>query len=263
MRALLSHVRCWRKSVIEQSLALALDPVAFAAEAVPFTLDPWQVQLLRSSSRQIILNCARQIGKSTMTALLGLHQALFVPGSLVLLLAPSLRQSSEHHKKVKQAYLTLPFSPVAVSRETELQLEFANGSRILALPGKVQTIRGYSAQLLVVDEAAWVSDELYQGIRPMLAVSRGRIILLSTPFGKRGFFYREWSEGGASWERIRVDAYQCPRITTEFLEEERRRQGELHFRSEYLCEFTDTVDQVFRTEDVRGAISDSVQPLFF
>src|SRR6185369_6360406 len=98
-------------------------------------------------------------------------------------------------------------------------------SRIIALPENERTIRGYSgAALLVVDEASRVSDALYASVRPMLAVSRGRLVVLSTPFGKRGFFFEEWSSDRA-WERIRITADQCPRISPEFLEEERLALG--------------------------------------
>ena len=96
----------------------------------------------------------------------------------------------------------------------------------------------------------------------MLAVSKGRLWVLSTPFGKRGFFFKEWSEGGPGWERVQVTADQCPRITKEFLDEERRSMPENWFRQEYYCEFSETAGAVFRYDDVMGSLSDKVQPLF-
>ena len=54
----------------------------------------------------------------------------------------------------------------------------------------------------------------------MLAVSGGSLMMLSTPYGKRGVFYEEWT-GGHGWERYEVPASQCPRISEDFLEEER------------------------------------------
>ncbi|MQA88710.1 MAG: hypothetical protein GEU90_00545 [Gemmatimonas sp.] len=116
--------------------------------------------------------------------------------------------------------------------------------------------------LLVVDEAARVSDDLYQAIRPMLAVSQGRIVLLSTPFGKRGLFHHEWTEGGPSWSRIMIPAEQVPRISPRWLAEERSKIGDWWYRQEYGCEFVDTQDQVFGYEHVQAAISDDVEPLF-
>ncbi|MBI3965802.1 MAG: hypothetical protein HY329_09220, partial [Chloroflexi bacterium] len=58
-------------------------------------------------------------------------------------------------------------------------------------------------------------------MRPMLAASGGRTILLSTPYGKRGTFYELWSNGGAAWERVKIRADQCPRIPKDWLEQER------------------------------------------
>src|SRR5207244_3774051 len=91
--------------------------------------------------------------------------------------------------------------------------------------------------LLIIDEAARVPDDLYRAVRPMLAVSGGRMICLSTPYGKRGFFYDAWAQGGADWLRIEVPAERIPRIPPEFLEEERRAIGDSWYRQEYCCSF--------------------------
>jgi hypothetical protein len=146
---------------------------------------------------------------------------------------------------------------------SDRKIELVNASRIIALPGKEQTIRGYSGvSLLVVDEAARVPDELYYSVRPMLAVSGGRLICLSTPFGKRGFFFNEWEEGGGDWHRTKILATDVPRISAEFLEEERRALGDFWFSQEYMCEFRETVDQVFSYDLIQEAMSDEVKPLF-
>ena len=147
--------------------------------------------------------------------------------------------------------------------ETRLQLELVNGSRIVSLPGSEQTTRGYSAvSLLLVDEAARVEDGLMAALRPMLAISHGRLIAMSTPHGRRGWWYGAWEEGGAAWERVRVTAEQCPRISPEFLEDERRALGHQVFAAEYCCEFTDALDAVFREADIRAALDPTVEPLF-
>jgi hypothetical protein len=230
------------------------------AQAAGIEPDPWQGAVLRSSAPQVILLCSRQSGKSTVSALLAVHEAVVNAPALVLLLAPTLRQSQELFRKVREL---IPLTGTMPARETSLSLEFSSGSRIVCLPGTEATIRGYSnVALLVVDEAARVRDDLYQAVRPMLAVSGGRLVLLSTPFGQRGFFHHEWTNGGAGWQRVKVTASQCPRIAPEWLAEERDRIGEWWFRQEYGCEFVDTVDQVFPTEDVLRALSDDIEPLF-
>jgi hypothetical protein len=211
----------------------------------------------------MILLCSRQSGKSSVTSILSLHTAIYNAPALILLLSPSLRQSQELFAKIKSAYDALTDAPRAV-QETALTLRFDNGSRIVALPGANDaTIRGYSgAGLLVIDEASRVPDDLYQAVRPMIAVSGGRLALLSTPFGKRGFFHHEWTEGGADWHRALVTAYQCPRMSKEWLDAERQRIGDWWFRQEYACEFIETVDSVFSYDDIRRALDSQVKPLF-
>lgn len=245
-------------------LAMALDPATFAKQALHFTPDPWQEQALRWSGKRLLLNCSRQSGKSTTAAILALHKALFYPGALVLLVSPSLRQSGELFRKVQDLLKALPQEqqPELVE-DNKLSLAMRNKSRIVSLPGSEGTIRGFSgAALIVEDEAARVPDDLYFAVRPMLAVSGGRLILMSTPFGKRGHFFKEWTDGGDTWERIRITAKECPRITPEFLEEERQALGDWWWRQEYLCEFVETIDQVFTYEQVTAAVTEEVKPLF-
>jgi len=246
------------------NLMQALDPVLFAREALGFLPDPWQEKVLRWSGKGLLLNCSRQSGKSTTAASLALHRAKFFPSSLVLLISPSQRQSSELFRKVQEFLKSLPADQQPeLIEDNKLSLTLRNKSRIVSLPGKEGTIRGFSgADLIIEDEAARVPDELYIAVRPMLAVSGGRIILMSTPFGKRGHFFREWTKGGDSWERIMITARECPRISPEFLEEEKAAMGDWWFRQEYLCEFVETVDQVFNYDLVQAAIDDDIEPLF-
>jgi hypothetical protein len=246
--------------VLARNLELRLDPAAIM-ERAGMPPDSWQRRLLRSRAERILLLCSRQSGKSTVTAAMALHEVLFRPKSLVLLLSPSLRQSQELFRKVTDFRNKLG-EPVPVAEESALRVELQNGSRIVALPGTEETVRGFSGvALLVVDEAARVSDPLYFAIRPMLAVSGGRMVCLTTPFGKRGFFYEEWT-GDNPWNRVKVTAKECPRISPKFLEEERASLGEWWFQQEYECTFSDTTDQFFRTIDVEQAFSDDVTPLF-
>jgi hypothetical protein len=202
--------------------------------------DPWQVSLLRSQARRLLLCCSRQSGKSTTTAILSLHHALYPPEgkpTLTLLLSPSQRQSGELFRKVLTFYRQLG-RPEPAIEENKLSLELTNGSRIISLPSSEETIRGFSGvSLLVIDEAARVPDELYRSVRPMLATSGGRLICLSTPFGRRGFFYEEWTSE-RQWERVRITGEMCPRIPQDFLAEERLSLGEQYYRQEYQCDFT-------------------------
>ena len=95
----------------------------------------------------------------------------------------------------------------------------------------------------------------------MLAVSGGRIVLLSTPFGKRGFFYSEWTDG-QDWQKVKITAEQCPRINAEWLERERQMIGDWWYLQEYFCEFVETNDQVFSYDDIQAALDPTLEPLF-
>jgi hypothetical protein len=245
---------------LTEDLRLALDRVSFA-KRLGLEPDPWQEDLMRSTSDRVLLNCCRQSGKSTMTAIVALHRALYHTGSLILCLAPALRQSQELFGKVLDFYRDLD-RPIPAQAERRLSLELENGSRIVTLPGTDKTIRGFSgAALLIVDEASRVADELYFAVRPMLAVSGGALIMLSTPYGKRGIYFEEWTSGH-SWERYEVKAEECPRIPATFLEEERDALPSWVYRQEYECSFEDTEDVVFTYEMVEQAVSNEVTPLF-
>jgi hypothetical protein len=172
-----------------------------------------------------------------------------------------MRQAQELFGKIASFYRDLG-RPVAPQGERKLSLELENDSRIITLPGSEKTIRGFSgAALLLVDEASRVDDGLYYAIRPMLAVSGGSLMMLSTPFGKRGVFYEEWTTG-AGWEPYEVPASECPRIPASFLDEERRVLPSWVYRQEYECSFEETEDQVFTTEMVERAVTPEVTPLF-
>jgi hypothetical protein len=234
-------------------LTLALDPgeILRAAGLAP---DAWQEELLFSTAPYVLLNCSRQSGKSTVVAALALHTALFRDGSLTLILSPGLRQSCELFRKVLDAFNALG-RPLPTTVENRTQLELANHSRIVCLPGREATVRGFSdPELLIVDEAARVPDELYRSVRPMLAVGRGRLIALSTPFGQRGFFWKEWTDALAAWKRVCVPADCCPRISKEFLEAERQSMGESWVRQEYFCSFQALEGLVFPELEKRCAI---------
>ena len=203
---------------VATDLALALDPVQLASATLGMDPDPWQRRVLRSTAPRILLNASRQSGKSTTVGILATHTALYEADSLVLLLSPTLRQSAELFKKCLAVYRTVQ-PPVPSESETALTLTLENGSRIVSLPGQEANVRGYSGvRLLIVDEASRVPNDLYASARPMLAVSGGRLLALSTPFGTRGWWYEAWVSGDSEpWERYEVPATQVPRISPLFL----------------------------------------------
>ena len=136
---------------VAAGIRYALDPVAFARDALDFDPDPWQSTVLRTSSRRMLINASRQSGKSTTAAALALHTALYRPRALVLLVSPSLRQSAELFKKVTEHFDRLE-SPPALDEDNRLSLAMESGSRIVSLPGSEATIRGFSGPMLVIED---------------------------------------------------------------------------------------------------------------
>lgn len=247
---------------MSRELLYSLDPVTWAVQKLNWSPDPWQARVLRSSARQTLLNCSRQSGKSTTTACLAAHTAIYRPGSLILLVSKAQRQSAELLAKVSQFLRTLD-PPPETDSDNLLSVRLSNGSRIMSLPGDGDSIRGFSAPSLVVeDESAFVSDSLYNAIRPMLAVSKNaRLILMSTPHGRRGHFFEAWTNGHAAWERESITANDVPRITKQFLEQERQNIGPWWFDQEYMCRFVDSDTQLFSSDSITRAFSRDLTPL--
>jgi len=244
-------------------LRSALDPAALA-ERVGLELDPWQAELMRRASvhgLRAILLAARQVGKSTVAVLCALWTAMFNPG-LVLIVAPALRQSQENFRKFVGLYHRLDGAPKLVA-ESALRCELANGSRIISLPGASKTIRGYSAvRLLLLDEAARIEPELIQAVMPMLAISGGSMIAMSTPFGMHNWFAETWRDESQDWLRIRVAATECPRLTKSVLDAELKRLGSVAFSEEYGLQFNDDALAMFPAHLVDRAFTPEVLPLW-
>lgn len=227
------------------------------------TPDPWQASALSSRARRVLMLCTRQAGKSTAAAALALREALGRDNALVLLLSRTLRQSGELFRAKLLPMWQALGAPLRDKPPTALTLELANGSRVISLPENEEGIRGYSGvAMLVIDEASRVEDALYYAVRPMLAVGGGALVALSTPFGQRGWFFEEWTQGGVGWERHSVTAWDCPRIPREFLQEERRSLGERWFRQEYELSFEAPVGAYFDPDTVAAAFAPGSAPLF-
>jgi hypothetical protein len=239
----------------------ALDPVELWRHALGCDCDAWQQTVLRSTAKRTILCCARQTGKSQTVAIKALHVAMYRPKSLVLLVSRSLRQSVELGRKVFDAYDAVGYKTPSEA-QSKLALELTNQSRILCLPGGDESgIRGFSATSVIIDEAARCPDALFVALRPSLAVGHGSLILLSSPFGRRGFFWRVWSEA-QNWLKIEVTAAQCPRLSPAFLADELRELGPRWYAQEYEAAFIEEIGQLFSDEAIDAAFREDIAPLF-
>ena len=237
---------------IGKHLPIPSYPVEFAM-SVGIMPDPWQIEVLASDHPRKILCCGRQTGKSTVAAILAIHKALTQPGSTVLVVAPGERQAKLLFSKALSLYRQAGY-PLPAHSERRTGLELSNGSVIEALPAVERTTRGYSVDLLLVDEAAAVPDEDYHGILPALIATRGEQVLLSTPRGKRGFFWELWHSDD-DWQRIMVRSDEVGRIRPEDLEVFRHTMPEQFFEQEFYCEWVDTEGALFGQADIERALA--------
>ena len=251
---------------LADGLSTTLDPLQFAARLGFPKLDDWQKQLLlHRDDKRVILACGRQVGKTEIVSIMALFEAITRPGSLVIILAASLRQSGLLFSRVKNHYGKLQ-NTMGATQSTALTLSLQNGSRIVALPAREETIRGWAnVSTLLIDEAAHVDTDLYRATRAFLAVSNGRLILLSTPHSKRGFFFDAWTNPDEDWTRIRVTTEEISRtsgrVSDEFLQQERKALGDAWYRQEYLAEFVDSAYALIPYAVIQHAIDPSLKML--
>jgi len=239
----------------------AADPVLFARTRLNFDPDPLQSEILRSTSRRGLLLCTRQWGKTTVSAAKAIHRAVTQPESQIVVASPGIRQSGVWMRCASQMLSRLGI-PKKGDGYNRLSFLFPNNSRIVGLPDAEDKVRGFSGlSMLFIDEAARVSDQMYASVLPMLITTDGELWMMSTPWGKRGFFYEEWQHGGADWHRIRVSATECPRLSPGRLEEHRERLGIDAFREEYLCEFIGGGIGAFDRDLIENALDPKVDPI--
>lgn len=231
------------------------------ARRVGFEPGGWQVDALQSEARRVLFNCTRQGGKSSVSAILALHNALYSPGSASLIIAEAERQSKNLLKTIRAFYSALHIGGPRPPYESRTELELPSGSFIVALPGTGGASRSYAAvSLLIVDEAARVESEAVDAATPTQSTVEGaRIVALSSPYGKRGVFYDWWTRGGDEWQRYTAKWHECPWIGKDFIEHERERMSEAAFRQEYECSFEDTEQSAFSYSDIERAFQQNVE----
>lgn len=306
--AVWDYTRKFHESIGRDPLAEAkLDPAAiFRANGLE--PDPAQLELLACTDRNVLVLWTRQFaGKSQTAAALLLHHAItnlgkFGRGSTALVFSAGQREAVELLRKVRHLRYGLLHSrvptarkrwhprtvakdikwyeqliegsgqdepsPVAAVKDAQTMIELENGSRIISLPAKSQATVGYTADLLVLDEAKIIPDDLYKSVRPMLATTGGRVIALSTPLGQRGWFYEACKQcedaklrnEPAPYRLFKRTCWDCPRLDREFIEQERRMIGDHWFRQEYEVEFLAPEGAVFRGEDVDRTLQSKEEP---
>jgi phage FluMu gp28-like protein len=236
---------------------VASDPILFSALILGLRHTPYQTRLLNSTSKRIVIRWPRQSGKTLSLAAYSIWYACFHPGSTTLLVAPVQRQSMILNNVIRGLIDGAPkgIRAAFVKRRTRTTMLFNNGAQIVALPNSENLLRGYTANLIILDEAAFFKDDetIFQHVLfPMLATTGGRMIVSSTPWGKNSQFYRincdpAWEIHHSTWR----DARDAGLYTLEWVEEVERTRDTLPltYKVEYEAEFTEEVD-TWLTQDV-------------
>ena len=211
-------------------------------------LDEWQEEVMNTEGN-LCLRSGRQVGKSTVIAVKAGEWAVKHPKKNIMVISSVERQAHLLFEKI-HAYIYDNYRSnikMGKDRPTKSRLRMKNGSVIYCLPTGLSGhgIRGYTIDLLIADEAAFIPEEVWTAVTPMLAVTRGTVILLSTPFGREGYFYRCFSDD--SYTQFHVSSEECPRKDQDFLDHEKERMTKLQYAQEYLGEFVDELRQFFPT----------------
>ncbi len=218
-----------------REIAYRVDPVLWVQETLAMTPTPWQQTFLRSPrGASILALTARQVGKTTTAAWAIAHSMLLTPGSLSVIACPAQRQSAEAVRRVREAIIK---AGAELESDNVYGLELDNGSRVMALPGTDDSIRGLTVDgWIVADEAARLPTDLIAALRPMRARRpQARFAMLSTAWSRTDPFWTAWASDDQSWLRLKATADTDPALfAAEFLEHERRALGEDGFKREYL-----------------------------
>lgn len=238
------------------------DPVLMMRDA-GFNPDPHQIELLQCNELQTLVKWPRQSGKSQTCSIKVLHQACFDPGDIVILAGEKEAQAMEVWEKAYKAHGVLSeMGELPTVERSNNVLKFGNGSRVLALPSTVDSIRGYSAKLVLIDEAAFTDDKTLGKVLPMLSATGGQLLCPSTPNGDRGWWRDAWKSDDPAWARLTVSIDQLPRLTAAEIERQKATLTPNQFRQEFLLEFLDLDLQFYSTETIEAALCDDIVPLF-
>lgn len=232
------------------------DSLAFTRSVLGWRPDPKQAEALAHRGPRVVLNWARQCGKSTLCAARALHLCATRPGSLVLVLGGVGIHLAEFFTKVDDFIYNAPTDwaggPVTGMPGRRFARRFPNGSRIIGVTTN-RSVRGHAASFVIIDEAGYIEDAVWDGILPTLATTGGAIWVVGTPNGARGWYYDLWRNSGKSpvkWFKSEYKASDNPRITEAFLLEMRAMKGHTFMSQEFECEFLRDGTRLLHPDDV-------------
>lgn len=225
----------------------------------------WQTDLIKGIFKNPtntihVVKSSRQKGKSVVAETIILKFAIDKPHSFSIYVSPTLKQSRKVFKEVKNA--VEDSNAFFKANESLLEIIFRNGSTIQFLSAEQKEgLRGYTVSgLLVLDESAFISDEIFNILLPLCDANKAPMLIISTPLYRTGFFYDFYMDGldptNHSVFSYDWSAYDTSEILSpERLEFYRQRMPADKFKNEYLGEFTDLGTGIFG--DVSSIINNS------
>ena len=244
------------KAIRQLQLQEALEvkgPVDFVQKILNTKPFPYQVALLEDPSKRIVACMGRQSGKTTTIALKAIYFAQANKGVTVLITSPSLRQSMIMFERIISFAYSSLYLRGKIIRATGTLIQFDNRSKIIALPCSENLLRGYTANMIILDEASWIPEKVItQILFPMLTTTDGYAILLSTPWDKNHFFYRAFVNPAYSVHRVKSS--ECPLVTEQILEENRQNMTHEEFLMEYEAEFVEALNSYFPQALIRSSV---------
>ena len=264
----------------DTDLRCALTPSLYAKERLHFEPDEKQIAFLDSEALDLLVLMSRQVGKSETAAVGVSHFAMHHENSLTLLTSATQRQAGIMQART-QAHLRVAtgelaewqrgqeydveeedyFGNVHLVRSAVMSLALSNGAQVVAIPPSPDSARGYSPNLIVIDEAARTKPSLWHAISPMRAARPVRLIAMTTAWAMSGWFFDLWTSD-PDVQRIEYQAKDCPRITKEFLAKEQRRLPENVYRAEYENVWFPQAGRIFTPESIANMFTDEVSPMF-
>ena len=256
--ALEPHINPMNAEVCSKEETEKPDAAAWAQSALGFKPDPKQELILNHDAHRLVLCCSRQWGKTTIIAIKAFHTAIFEPNSDIVVISRSLKQAGLLIAKVCQSAATLGYPRKRVLGY-EHSLQLPNGSKIFAIANSEKSSRGYTANIVIVDEAALVQDDVIGTAAPTLARTNGKLWLLSTPHGQSGLFYNVWHDQELKdWYRVKATIEDCQYAGKAFIDEQRRLFPH-NFRQEFYCEFTPARGRLLSRERVEAMIDPTIK----
>lgn len=232
--------------------------VDFISKKLEIELDDWQKKYIKAEGNTAV-RAGRQSGKSFAQAIKTAIFALLQPKKeniqTILITGGVERQAYELYMKTRT--IIEQIAPHMIKgRPTMQKIELTNKIRILSLPAgrDGSGLRNYALIKLVVDEAAYVHDDVYLAIEPMLATTNGTMDLLSTPRGNIGVFWDAFQEG-SGFETFWTTSEECPRISKEFLNMQKRKLTKMQYAQEYLAEFSSSLSVYFEWKTIEKNLS--------